>query len=109
MAGPSARPRCLRGDLELQWHLARAEVGFTLAGARAFNDVYSIDLTRGRVERWTFSEMGGANPDTLPDAEIVKWKSFDGLEISGCSLSSPDQLHGPAPGDHQRARRPCRP
>jgi dipeptidyl aminopeptidase/acylaminoacyl peptidase len=82
---------------ELQWHPIRAEVGFTLAGAKAFNDVYSIDLTRGRVERWTFSEMGGANPETLPDAEIVKWKSFDGLEISGVLYRPPASFTGPRP------------
>jgi dipeptidyl aminopeptidase/acylaminoacyl peptidase len=82
---------------ELQWHPSRAEVGFTLAGARAFNDVYSVDLTRGRVDRWTFSEMGGANPETLPDAEIVRWKSFDGLEISGILYRPPASFTGPRP------------
>ena len=82
---------------ELQWHPVRDEVGFTLAGARAFNDVYSVDMTRGRVERWTFSEMGGANPETLPDAEIVRWKSFDGLEISGVLYRPPASFTGPRP------------
>jgi dipeptidyl aminopeptidase/acylaminoacyl peptidase len=82
---------------DLQWHPARNEVGFTLAGARAFNDVYSIDVTRARVERWTFSEMGGANPETLPDAEIVEWKSFDGLGISGVLYRPPARFTGPRP------------
>jgi dipeptidyl aminopeptidase/acylaminoacyl peptidase len=82
---------------ELQWHPTRAEVGFTLAGARAFNDVYSVDVIRGRLERWTFSEMGGANPETLPDAEIVRWKSFDGLEISGVLYRPPASFTGPRP------------
>jgi dipeptidyl aminopeptidase/acylaminoacyl peptidase len=82
---------------ELQWHPSRPEVGFTLAGARAFNDVYSLEVTRGQVERWTFSEMGGANPETLPDAEIVRWKSFDGLEISGVLYRPPAAFTGPRP------------
>ncbi len=82
---------------ELQWHPTRDEVGFTLAGGRAFNDVYSIDVSRGRVERWTFSEMGGANPETLPDAEIARWKSFDGLEISGVLYRPPASFTGPRP------------
>ena len=56
-----------------------------------------IDVTRGRLERWTFSEMGGANPETLPDAEIVKWKSFDGLEISGVLYRPPASFTGPRP------------
>jgi dipeptidyl aminopeptidase/acylaminoacyl peptidase len=82
---------------DLQWHPVRNEVGFTLAGARAFNDVYSVDLARARVDRWTFSEMGGANPETLPDAEIVKWKSFDGLEISGVLYRPPASFAGRRP------------
>ena len=82
---------------ELQWHPVRNEVGFTLAGARAFNDVYSIDVTRGRLERWTFSEMGGSSPDSLPDAEIVSWKSFDGLDISGVLYRPPASFAGPRP------------
>jgi len=82
---------------DLQWHPLRNEVGFTLAGARAFNDVYSLDVARARVERWTFSEMGGANPETLPDAEIVKWKSFDGLEISGVLYRPPASFTGRRP------------
>jgi dipeptidyl aminopeptidase/acylaminoacyl peptidase len=41
--------------------------------------------------------MGGANPETLPDAEIVKWKSFDGLEISGVLYRPPVSFTGPRP------------
>ena len=69
--------------ISVQWHPARAEVGFTLAGARAFNDVYSIDLTRGRVERWTFSEMGGANPDAARrrDREVEKLRRPRDLRV----------------------------
>src|SRR6185503_7895759 len=79
-----ARPSLPAGVIsDLLWHPARNEVAFSLAGARAFNDVYSVDASTGRAERWTFSEMGGANHETLPDAEIVKWNSFDGVEISG--------------------------
>jgi dipeptidyl aminopeptidase/acylaminoacyl peptidase len=41
--------------------------------------------------------MGGANPDTLPDAEIVRWKSFDGLEITGVLYRPPARFAGPRP------------
>ena len=82
---------------DLRWHPQRNEVAFSLAGARAFNDVYTVDATTGRVDQWTFSEMGGANPETLPDARIVKWKSFDGLEISGILYEPPARFSGPRP------------
>ena len=82
---------------DLQWHPTRKEVAFNLAGARSFSDVYSVDVVRGRLERWTFSEMGGANPETLPDAEIVRWKSFDGLELSGLLYRPAPRFTGPRP------------
>jgi dipeptidyl aminopeptidase/acylaminoacyl peptidase len=72
-------------------------VAFSLAGARAFNDVYTVDTGSGRVERWTSSEMGGANPESLPDARIVTWKSFDGLDISGILYPPPARFTGPRP------------
>jgi dipeptidyl aminopeptidase/acylaminoacyl peptidase len=82
---------------DVVWHRSRAEVAFNIAGARSFSDVYSIDVAAGRVDRWTFSEMAGGNAETLPDAEIVKWKSFDGLEISGVLYRPPASFAGPRP------------
>jgi dipeptidyl aminopeptidase/acylaminoacyl peptidase len=91
---PSLPPGVI-GDL--QWHPTRGEVAFSLAGSRAFNDVYSVDAASGRVDRWTFSETGGANMDALPDAEVVTWKSFDGLAISGVLYRPPARFRGPRP------------
>jgi acetyl esterase/lipase len=79
------------------WHPKGGEVAFTFAGARTFSDVYSLDARTGRVDRWTSSETGGANPESLPDAEIVRWKSFDGLGISGVLYRPPAQFKGPRP------------
>jgi len=82
---------------ELQWHPKGTDLGFSLAGSRAFSDVYSIDVAKQRLERWTSSEMGGVNSESLPDAEIVKWKSFDGLEISGVLYPAAPRFKGPRP------------
>jgi dipeptidyl aminopeptidase/acylaminoacyl peptidase len=85
---------------DLMWHPSRNEVAFSLAGARAFNDVYSVDAvdgSTGRVDRWTFSEMGGASPDALPDADIVTWQSFDGQTISGVLYRPNPKFTGPRP------------
>jgi dipeptidyl aminopeptidase/acylaminoacyl peptidase len=67
----------------LAWRPDGAELAFTLAGAHTAGDVYSWTASRGTVERWTTSEVGGANPEALPAAEIIEWKSFDGRAISG--------------------------
>ena len=82
---------------DLIWHPSRAEVAFNLAGARSFSDVYSVDVGRGTFERWTFSEVAAGNAETLPDAEIVTWKSFDGLQVSGVLYRPPATFTGPRP------------
>ena len=82
---------------DLAWHPSGRELGFSLSGARTFHDVYSVNIESGKAERWTLSEVGGANPDSLPDAEIVRWKSFDGLTISGVLYRPPARFAGPRP------------
>jgi dipeptidyl aminopeptidase/acylaminoacyl peptidase len=81
----------------LAWHPHRNEVAFNVEGARAFSDVYSVDATAQRVDRWTSSEMAVGNLDTLPDARVISWKSFDGLEISGILYAPPAAFTGPRP------------
>jgi dipeptidyl aminopeptidase/acylaminoacyl peptidase len=98
----SGKPRPVTGlppgiISSLSWHPTGSDVAFTFAGARTFNDVYSLNPSDGRVERWTTSEAGGANPESLPDAEIVRWKSFDGLMIPGVLYRPPAQFKGPRP------------
>ena len=96
--GPKRTPSIPPGVIsDLQWHPSRPEVAFNLAGARSFSDVYSVDIARGSFDRWTLSEVAGGNAETLPDAEIVTWKSFDGLAISGVLYRPPPAFEGPRP------------
>jgi len=66
----------------LRWQHDSRELGFSMANARIAGDVYSIDVPEGKLERWTNSETA-VKTDAFPEAELVKWKSFDGQEISG--------------------------
>jgi len=66
----------------LRWHRNGHELGFSLTNARGPGDCYSLDVTTGKLERWTTSETA-VKTDAFPQAELVKWKSFDGKEISG--------------------------
>ena len=95
----------------LEWHRSGAAVAIEFAGARTFRDVYTVDVKSGRLERWTASEIGGANLESLPDAEIVEWKSFDGRMIPGILYRPPARFTGPRPilinihgGPEQRER-----
>jgi len=65
------------------WHPDGGAVAFTMGTPRSSDDAHSWDLATGRLDRWTTSELGGLNPETFAEAELVKWKSFDGREISG--------------------------
>ena len=51
--------------------------------AQSPSDVYSVDVQTAKLERWTYSETGGIPPQNFVEPKLVKWKSFDGKEISG--------------------------
>ena len=72
----------------MRWHPNSRELGFSLANARGPGDCYSLDVTTGKIERWTTSETA-VKTDAFPEAELVKWKSFDGKMISGFLYNPP--------------------
>ncbi len=79
------------------WHRDSRHVAFNAGSARAVSDVHVLDADTGRVTRWTESELGGLVADTLAEPELVKWTSFDGLEISGFLYRPPARFEGPRP------------
>lgn len=81
----------------LSWHRSGAAVAVEFAGSRTARDVYAVDVKTKRVERWTTSEIGGANLESLPDAELIEWKSFDGRAIPGILYRPATRFTGPRP------------
>jgi len=67
----------------LVWHENNQDLAFSLNSARSPLDAYSVNIKTGKLDRWTTSETGGLNADTFVEPQLVKWKSFDGREISG--------------------------
>jgi dipeptidyl aminopeptidase/acylaminoacyl peptidase len=65
------------------WHADNRHVAFTVSSARSVGDIYALDADTGKVTRWTESELGGLVAEKLSEPALIKWKSFDGLEISG--------------------------
>jgi dipeptidyl aminopeptidase/acylaminoacyl peptidase len=80
----------------IRWHPDSKHLGFSLSNARVTGDGYSLDATNGSVTRWTNSETA-VNTDTFPDAQLVKWKSFDGKMISGFLYRPPAKFTGKRP------------
>ena len=79
------------------WHENGRDLAFSIADAKSPSDVYSYDAEAGRVDRWTESETGGLDPETFPRPELVRWKSFDGREISGFLYMPPARFSGKRP------------
>jgi dipeptidyl aminopeptidase/acylaminoacyl peptidase len=81
----------------LEWHENGRDLGFSMTSAKLPGDVFSVDTRNGAITRWTTSETGGLDTTQFPDAQIVKWKSFDGREISGFLYQPPAKFSGKRP------------
>lgn len=79
------------------WNKNNRDLGFDLSSARSSSDVYSLDVESGKVERWTFSETGGLNTASLPEPDLIHWKSWDGRTISGFLYRPPAKFTGKRP------------
>jgi dipeptidyl aminopeptidase/acylaminoacyl peptidase len=78
------------------WRQNGPELAFSLMNAQGPGDVYSLDVTTGKLERWTDSETAVPTKD-FPGAELVKWKSFDGKTITGFLYRPPAKFSGKRP------------
>jgi len=67
----------------LSFHKNNRDLGLVVNAARSTADVYSLDVTTGKVDRWTFSETGGLNTVNFSEPQLIKWQTFDGKTISG--------------------------
>jgi dipeptidyl aminopeptidase/acylaminoacyl peptidase len=66
----------------LEWHENGRDLGFTFASARSAGDAYSFNIKTRELSRWTESETSGLNAQNFAEPELVKMKSFDGVQIS---------------------------
>ena len=81
----------------LEWHANGRDLGFNLTSARSATDVYSLDVKSGKVDRWTYSETGGVNTSNFSEPELIEWKSFDGMNITGFLYRPPAKFTGKRP------------
>ena len=86
----------------LRWHRDPKQglLAFNVAGARSPSDVYTWSTAGGKntTARWTASETGGIPAARFVEPELVRWKSFDGKEITGfLYLPDPAKFPGPRP------------
>jgi dipeptidyl aminopeptidase/acylaminoacyl peptidase len=56
-------------------------LGFSLSRPNGPSDVYSLVLENSELVRWTYSEVGGLDPETFVTPERFAYESFDGRKI----------------------------
>jgi len=81
----------------LQWHHNNHELAFNLSTANQPYDAYSLDISSGKRERWTYSETGGLNAANFAQPQLIHWKSWDGRTISGFLFKPPAKFTGKRP------------
>ena len=78
------RPPLLQGVIRsLEWRRHSHEVAFSMSSARSAGDVFSYDVDSNQTTRWTNGNSPKVNTSGFAEPKLVKWKSFDGLEVSG--------------------------
>jgi dipeptidyl aminopeptidase/acylaminoacyl peptidase len=72
-----------------------SRLAINMSAATTPLDVWVYTLSIRRVARWTQSEMGGIDPDSLVPAKLIRYPSFDGRMIPAFAYAPADK-----PGRH---------
>jgi Dipeptidyl aminopeptidases/acylaminoacyl-peptidases len=67
----------------IAWNPNNRDLAFAISSYNAPSDIFSVDVTSGKVLRWTDSETGGIATSAFVKPQLIKWPSFDGRTISG--------------------------
>ena len=92
-------PRVPAGNVgSASFHRKLPELAFSLNSSKGPNQVWSFDAASGKVAQWTrASAAPGVNPESFGDQQIIRWKSFDGRQISGMLSPPPARFAGKRP------------
>ncbi|HUP90940.1 MAG TPA: prolyl oligopeptidase family serine peptidase [Solimonas sp.] len=65
----------------LRFERSGKRLGFELNSARSPADVWSIEIAKGQLARWTQSETGGLDSAEFTEPALVHYPAFDGRSI----------------------------
>jgi dipeptidyl aminopeptidase/acylaminoacyl peptidase len=91
---PPLQPGLIGG---IRWREGSGEIAFHMTSARSAGDVFSYDVKTQKVTRWTNGNNPELNTNEFVEPKLAKWKSFDGLEISGFLYQPPARFTGKRP------------
>lgn len=80
------------------FHERLPELAFSLNSAQGPSQIYTLNPANGHVEQWTRAlAPPGVDMARFTDQQIIRWKSFDGREISGLMNLPPARFGGKRP------------
>lgn len=79
------------------YHHGRGDLAFSVSNAQGPSQIYALEAA-GKVQQWTrASAAAGMDTSGFSEQKIVRWKSFDGLTISGLLTAPPKKFSGKRP------------
>lgn len=64
----------------LEFYPDGTQLGMVMNTPKSTGDVYALDLTSRKIERWTYSEIGGLQSDSFTDPTIIHYETFDKVD-----------------------------
>ncbi len=61
----------------LRFHPRRAQLAMTINGSRTPGDVFVLDVEKGELVQWTFSEVGGLDTAKFVEPTLIRYPTFD--------------------------------
>jgi dipeptidyl aminopeptidase/acylaminoacyl peptidase len=81
----------------MDWHKDGKALGFSYQSSNASSDVFEWNTSTNTLTRWTESELGGMDISGITPPKLIKWKSFDGKDISGFLYKANKKFSGKTP------------
>ena len=82
----------------MDFHRVTHQLAYAMNTARGPGQIHVLDPASGRSVQWTRAHTPvGIDTSTYADQRVVRWKSFDGLQISGLYTQPPARFAGKRP------------
>ena len=96
LPAPSVPPGGIGNNMA--FHPRANRLGYALNSSKGPSQLYVFDPVTGRNVQWTQAHApAGVDTARFADQQIVRWKSFDGLPISGLLSRPPARFAGKRP------------
>lgn len=81
----------------MKWWNDNQSLFFQFSTSYANSDIYEWNCNTRKIIPWVVNETVGTDRSLIPAPQLIKWKSFDSLEISGFLYPASKKFHGKRP------------